>query len=113
MMFAGNTAGRPVRKRPFFEDDGGFSTVGMVLAMLLTLALIFTSSQVGRVQSASADIQNVADAAALAAENQVASFYIVANICDAVVLSMSLTGICVAALGVACMCVPLAAGLSV
>lgn len=113
MMFAGNTAGRPARKRPFFEDDGGFSTVGMVLAMLLTLALIFTSAQVGRVQSASADIQNVADAAALAAENQVASFYIVANICDAVVLSMSLTGICVAALGVACMCVPLAAGLSV
>lgn len=100
-------------ERPFHEDDGGFSTVGMVLAMLITLSLVFTSAQVGRVQSESANIQNVADAAALAAENQVASFYIVANVCDAVVLSLSLTGIFVAACGVVCMCVPFAAGLSV
>ncbi len=43
--------------------------------------------------SASADIQNVADAAALAAENEVAEFMIAVRVCDAVVLSLSLTGL--------------------
>ena len=104
---------RHVRPRAFHEADGGFSTVGMVLAMLVTLSLVFSSAQVYRIQSAAADVQNVADAAALAAENQVASFYVVAQTCDAIILSMSLTGIAVAGVGVACMCIPPTAELSV
>lgn len=98
--------------RAFHESDGGFSTVGMVLALLVTLSLIFSAGQVYRVQSSATDVQNVADAAALAAENQVASFYIVAQTCDALVLSMSLTGIAVAGVGVVCMCIPPTAELS-
>ncbi len=56
-------------RRPFglFRDEDGFTTVGVALALLVTLALVFTSAQVYRVSSASADVQNVADAAALAA----------------------------------------------
>ncbi|MBO4365417.1 MAG: molybdenum cofactor biosynthesis enzyme [Eggerthellaceae bacterium] len=96
----------------FHESDGGFSTVGMVLAMLVTLSLVFSTAQVYRVQSAAADVQNVADAAALAAENQVASFYVVAQTCDAIILSMSLTGIAVAGVGVVCLCIPPTAELS-
>ena len=96
----------------FHEADGGFSTVGMVLALLITLSLVFSSAQVYRVQSVAADVQNVADAAALAAENQVASFYIVAQTCDAIILSMSLAGITVAGVGVACLCIPPTAELS-
>lgn len=99
-------------KRAFHEADGGFSTVGMVLALLITLSLVFSSAQVYRVQSAAADVQNVADAAALAAQNQVASFYIVAQTCDAIILSMSLAGIAVAGVGVACLCIPPTAELS-
>ena len=76
------------RTRCFHEDDGGFSTVGMVLALLISLALIFTSAQVYRIQSYSADIQNVADASVLAAENQVASFYVVGQVCDAVLAAL-------------------------
>lgn len=99
-------------ERAFFKEDGGFSTVGMVLAMLITLSLIFSSAQIYKLQSASANVQNVADAAALAAENQVASFYIVAQVCDAIVLSMSLMGICSAGLGIACLCTPFTAEFS-
>jgi len=95
-----------LRCRMFFEDDGGFSTVGMVLALLLTLSLMFSAAQVYRVQSAAADVQNVADAAALAAENQVAAFYIVVQVCDAAVLSLSLTGIAAMGLGVSALCTP-------
>lgn len=96
----------PKRSRAFFEDDGGFSTAGMAIALLLSLALVFGSVQVYRIQSACADVQNVADAAALAAENQVASFYVVAQICDAVVLTLTLTGVVCTGIGVVALCVP-------
>ena len=88
------------------RDEQGFTTVGVALALLIVLSLIFTTGQVYRVNSASADVQNVADAAALAAENQVAEFMIVVRACDAVVLSLSLTGIAATGLGVAALCTP-------
>ena len=90
-------------REPFalFRDEAGFTTAGVACALLVTLALVFTSAQVYRVSSASADVQNVADAAALAAENEVAEFMIAVRVCDAVVLSLSLTGAATAGLGVA------------
>ena len=77
--------------RDLFRDEQGFTTTGMVLSLLITLALVFTAAQVYRINSASAEVQDVADAAALAAENQVAEFMIIARFCDAVVLSLSLS----------------------
>ena len=53
----------------FWDDDGGFSTLGMAVALLVALSLVFSAAQVYRVSSASADIQDVADACVLAAEN--------------------------------------------
>ena len=91
------------------ETDGGFSTLGMVVALLVTLSLIFSTAQVYRVMSASADVQDVADAAALAAENEVAEFMIVVRVCDAAVLSLSLTGLTSLGLGIAALCTPVTA----
>ena len=72
-------------ERDLLRDESGFTTTGMVLSLLITLALVFTAAQVYRINSASAEVQDVADAAALAAENQVAEYMIVArfllNIC--------------------------------
>lgn len=87
-------------------DEEGFSTVGVVLALLITLSLIFTSAQVYRINSASSGIQETADAAALAAENVVAEYYIAARVCDALILSMTLTASIVAGAGVAALCIP-------
>lgn len=101
----GQTEFRPTR-RAFHEADGGFTTVGMVLALLVTLALLFSAAKVYKINSVAADVQNVADAAALAAENQVASFYIVAQVCDAVVLSLSLSAAITAGAGAVALCVP-------
>lgn len=99
-------------KRGLFHDEEGFTTVGMVLALLVTLSLVFSAAQVYRVSSASADIQDVADAAALAAENEVAEFMIVVRVCDAIVLSLSLTGIVATGLGIAALCTPATAAAS-
>ncbi|MEG2932196.1 MAG: molybdenum cofactor biosynthesis enzyme [Gordonibacter sp.] len=98
--------------RSLFKDEEGFTTAGVALALLITLSLIFTSGQVYRVGSASADVQNVADATALAAQNEVAEFMIVVRACDAVVLSLSLTGIVATGLGVAALCTPATAAAS-
>lgn len=89
-----------------FRDERGFTTTSMVLSLLVTLSLLFATAQVYRVNSASAEVQDVADAAALSAENQVAEFMVVARFCDAVVLSLSLTGITATGLGIAAMCTP-------
>ena len=97
--------------RPF-RDERGFTTTSMVLSMLITLALVFTAAQVYRAHSIAAEVQDVADAAALAAENQVAEFMIVARFCDAVVLSLSLAGLSACGLGIAALCTPATATLS-
>lgn len=94
------------RKRAFFADDGGFSTVGMVLALLISVSLIIGATQVYKLRSVSASVQNVADACALAAEKQVASFYIVAQVCDSAILSLSVAGVAVIGVGLVTACIP-------
>ncbi len=101
----------PKPYRIYLRDSQGFSTLYMAIALLLTLSLIFTTAQVYRVTSASADIQEVADATALAAANEVAEFMIAAYVCDAVVLSLTLTGITAIGLGVVALCTPFTASL--
>jgi len=99
-------------RRNLFADEHGFTTTSMVLSLLITLSLLFTAAQVYRIQSASAEVQDIADAAALSAETQVAEFMLIARFCDAVVLSLSLTGLAVCGLGIAALCTPVTAELS-
>lgn len=96
-----------------FVDEDGFTTVGVAVALLVTLALLFSAAQLYRIGSLSADVQDVADAAALAAENEVAEFMIAVHVCDALVLSLSVLSLTLSALGVVAACVPPAATLSV
>ena len=91
------------------HEEEGFSTVGVALALLITLALIFSAAQVYEINSVSADIQEVADAAALAAENTVGEYCVIATLCDAIVLSLSLSSLCCLGLGVAAACTPVTA----
>lgn len=93
-------------RRDLFRDEAGLTTTGMVLSLLVSLALIFSSAQVYRVNSLSAEVQDVADAAALAAESQVGEFMIAARFCDAVSLTLSLTGVAATSIGIVALCVP-------
>ena len=98
--------------RGFFRDERGLTTTSVAVSLLLAIALVFSSAQVYRLNSLSAEVQEVADAAALAAENQVAKFMLIARTCDAVVLTLSLTSIVVTGLGAAAACVPAGATVS-
>lgn len=91
------------------RDERGFTTLGTVVALLITLSLLFTAAQVQRIQAVSATVQDVADAAALAAQNEVAEFMVVVRVCDAVVLTLSLTGLAATGLGIAALCTPVTA----
>lgn len=90
----------------FFADDGGFTSVGVAVAILLVAALLFTSVQVYWINSNAADIQVAADAGALAATNVVGEYMVVARVVDAVVLSLSLTGLVLFAVGAVAACIP-------
>lgn len=94
------------------ETDQGFSSVGMVLALLISLALLFTCAKVYEINTVSARVQETADAAVLAAENTVGEFYIVVTVCDAITFTLSLTSLVVLAIGVVCACIPPTATLS-
>ena len=95
----------------FFHDEYGLTSTGVVLALLITLALLMSSAQVYKVNTLSAEVQNVADAAALAAENQVAEYMIIVKFCDAALLSMSLCALVTTGLGIAALCTPFTAPL--
>ena len=90
------------------RDERGFTSVGMAVALLLTLALLFSTAQVYRLNSASAEIQEVADVAALAAESEVADFIWAARKADAVVLTMTLVALSLYSVGVVALCLPVA-----
>lgn len=104
-------AARPARARTrrsfwFVESEGGFTSIGVVIALTLVLALLFTTAQVYWVESTAADIQFVADAGALAAENVVAEYMTLAQLADAVVLSLSLFGLVVYGIAIVVSCIP-------
>lgn len=89
-----------------FRDERGMTSAGMAVSLLVCIALMFSGAQAYRVSSASAEVQEVADAAALAAENEVAEFMVAVNVCDAAVLSMTLLSATVMGVGVVAACVP-------
>lgn len=88
------------------RDEDGLTTVGMAVSLTLCLALVFSSAQVYRAGSLSAEIQEVADVAALAAQNEVAEFMILVRTCDALSLSMTLLGAVSYGAGIVALCVP-------
>lgn len=95
-----------------FRDERGVTTVAMAVALFVCVALIFSGAQLYRVHSASAEIQEVADACALAADSEVAGLQTVANTCDAACLSLTLLSVTLFGLGLVAACVPPVAGVS-
>ena len=86
--------------------DGGFTSAGVAVVLLLVISLLFSAAQVRWISTTSADIQFVADAGALAAQNVVAEYEVIAQVADAVVLSMSLFGIMVYGVAIVLSCIP-------
>ena len=90
----------------FIGDEGGYTSVATAVALLVSISLVFTVASVEWTVSRSADVQPVADACAMAGQNTVAAYYTVAQVLDACVLSMGLTGIAVMGVGLVTAAIP-------
>lgn len=90
----------------FRDSEDGFTTVAVAVALVLSLTLVFASASAVWVGGRSSEVQRVADATALAGQNAVSAFSTVAQVLDACVLSMGLTGVVVLGAGFVVSCVP-------
>ncbi len=90
----------------FRDSEDGFTTVAVALALLLSLTLVFSAASAGWVSARSSEVQRVADAAAMAGQNAVAAFSTIAQVVDACVLSLGLTGLIAYGAGFVASCVP-------
>jgi len=93
----------------FIDDEGGYTTVAMAVALLLSITLVLFAGRVQWSLSRSAEVQEVADACALAGSNVVARYAICAQVCDALILSMGLAGLVTCGGGLVLSCIPGAA----
>ncbi len=83
----------------FVRSDGGYTTVAIAVALLVSLSLIFGMAAAQWSLARSADVQEVADAAALAGESCVAAYARVVQAVDACVLTLGIAGIVVCGAG--------------
>lgn len=113
-MQTGSAYGAPDERRgeplfgigTFLDDEGGYTTVAMAVALLVSLTLVFSAASAGWVASRSADVQTVADATAMAGADAVAAFWTIASVLDACVLSLGLVGVLVLGAGVVISAIP-------
>ena len=77
----------------FIDDEGGYTTVAMALSLLLSITLVLFAGRVQWSLSRAAEVQEIADASAMAGANVVARYATVAQVCDALVLTMGLAGL--------------------
>lgn len=94
----------------FVDEEGGYTSVAVALALLVSLSLAFSLATAGWVQNRSADVQVTADAAALAGANVVGSYVTVATVLDACVLTFGIAGMVTMGAGLVVSAVPGLAG---
>lgn len=84
-----------IPRRKIARREGGFTTPAAALAILVACSLVFAGTRAITVGSHAGQIQYVADAGALAAENVVAEFVTAGQVVDATCVSLSLLGLTV------------------
>ena len=106
-MRAGCRHGEPrIGIETFVDDEGGYTSVATAVALLVSISLVFAVASVEWTVARSGDVQPVADACAMAGQNTVAAYYTVAQVLDACVLSMGLTGMAVMGVGLVTAAIP-------
>ena len=90
----------------FIDDEGGYTTVAMALSLLASVSLVFALALGQWTMARAADVQEVADAAALAGAGAVSSYVTVVRVIDACVLSLGLAGLTVTGAGLVLVCIP-------
>lgn len=88
------------------SDEGGYTSVAVAVSLLVCFVLVFACAAGTWTRGRSADVQPVADAAALAGSNVVGSYATVATLLDACVLSMGIAGMVTMGVGLVASAVP-------
>ena len=92
----------------FLDEEGGYTTVAVAVALLVSISLVFAAASAEWVMARSYEVQPVADAAAMAGSNSVAAYVTIARVLDACVLSLGLLGVTVFGAGLVLSCIPMA-----
>ncbi len=90
----------------FLDEELGYTSVAVALALTVSLALVLTLAQVQWVGARAADVQAVADSAALSGAQVVKAYTLVAEVTDACVLTLGLGGLFVMGAGLIVCAVP-------
>ena len=96
----------------FVRDDGGYTTITVAVALLVSLALVFSTASVVWTSERSADVQTVADSAAMSGANVVAAYSTIAQVLDACVLSMGILGMSILGAGMVLAAIPVVQGMA-
>ena len=99
-------AARGLGIRTFVRSEGGYTTLAVAVSLLVSVALVFALATAHWSMGRSADVQEVADASAMAGTNCVAAYSTVAQTLDACVLTMGLTGVVVCGAGLVVAAIP-------
>ena len=90
----------------FITEEGAYTTVASAVAMLVVLVLLFSAVSAVWSLSRSADVQAVADGAALAGSNVVSSYHTAATVVDASIASLGFAGLAITGTGLVALLVP-------
>lgn len=90
----------------FIDDSGGITSIAFASALLVCLALVFALVSVGWISSRAYKTQSIADAASMAAQNVVAKYTTIAQVIDASILSLGLSGLVCVGVGLVATCIP-------
>ena len=89
-----------------FVDERGYTSVAVVTALLASVAIVFCMATVEWTMARSADVQDVADAVALAGSNAVVGFCEASQALDACSTSLCLVGVTLAGSGLVMSAIP-------
>lgn len=89
-----------------FIEDGAYTTVASAVAILLVLALLFSSVAAVWSMARAGDVQTVADATALAGSNVVSSYFTAATVVDASIASLGFAGMAATGVGLVGLLIP-------
>ena len=98
--------GAPRRAIDLFIEDSAYTTVASAVAILVVLALLFSSVAAVWSMARAGDVQTVADTTALAGSNVVASYTTAATVVDASIASLGFAGIAATGVGLVGLLVP-------
>ena len=90
----------------FLQETGGYTSLAVVTSLLVSLSLLFGMVGASWYVAKANKTQAIADSAALAGQNVIAGYATVAQVLDACVLSMGITGVLVGGAGLIISAVP-------